>query len=286
MLGQLNMYGMDRVELAIERLKAYEPPEGYWLAFSGGKDSVVIKALADMAGVKYEAHYTNTSVEPPELVRFIKTFDDVQMDSPKDKDGNRITMWNLIPRMHMPPTRIVRYCCHELKESQGKGRLTITGVRWAESVKRKQNQGEITIVDGQKENLAKMGFDESSFTQTKMGGVVLNLDNDESKDIVSMCYRTRKTMLNPIVDWSNEDVWEFIHTYKIPYCELYDQGYKRLGCIGCPMNAHAAEELEKYPKYKQAYMRAFERMLKQRNSKGWDDQWKTAEDVMEWWLRQ
>ena len=54
MLGQLNMYGMDRVETAIERLRAYEPPEGYWLAFSGGKDSVVIKALADMAGVKYE----------------------------------------------------------------------------------------------------------------------------------------------------------------------------------------------------------------------------------------
>ena len=82
MLGQLNMYGMDRVETAIERLKAFEPPEGYWLAFSGGKDSVVVKALADMAGVKYEAHYQNTSVDPPELVQFIKTFDDVQDDLP------------------------------------------------------------------------------------------------------------------------------------------------------------------------------------------------------------
>ena len=170
MLGQLNMYGMDRVETAIERLKAFEPPEGYYLAFSGGKDSVAVKALADMAGVKYDAHYNNTSVDPPELVQFIKTFDDVQMDSPKDKDGNRITMWNLIPKKKMPPTRVVRYCCTELKESQGKGRLTITGVRWAESAKRKQNQGEVTIVDGSKENFTAMGFDESSFTQTNMGG--------------------------------------------------------------------------------------------------------------------
>ena len=280
------MYGMDRVETAIERLKEYEPPEGYWLAFSGGKDSVVVKALADMAGVKYEAHYQNTSVDPPELVQFIKTFDDVQMDSPKDKDGNRITMWNLIPKKKMPPTRIVRYCCHALKENGGDGRLVITGVRWAESAKRKKNQGEVTIMDGTKENLMEMGFDESVLNSTPYGGVVLNMDNAESKDIVSMCYRTRKTTVNPIIDWSNDDVWEFIHKYNVPYCELYDQGYKRLGCIGCPMNTAAAAELEKYPKYKQAYMRAFDRMLEERKQRGYDDHWKTAEDVMIWWLRQ
>lgn len=280
------MYGMDRVETAIERLKAFEPPEGYRLAFSGGKDSVAIKALADMAGVKYEAHYQNTSVDPPELVQFIKTFDDVQMDSPKDKDGNRITMWNLIPKKKMPPTRIVRYCCHALKETGGDGRLVITGVRWAESVKRRQNQGEVTIMDGTKENLMEMGFDESVLNSTPYGGVVLNMDNAESKDIVSMCYRTRKTTVNPIIDWSNEDVWEFIHKYNVPYCHLYDEGYKRLGCIGCPMSTHAAEELERYPKYKQAYMRAFDRMLEERKQRGYDDHWKTAEDVMAWWLRQ
>lgn len=286
MLGQINFFGLDRVEAAVERLKAYEPPEGYWLAFSGGKDSVVIKALADMAGVKYEAHYQNTSVDPPELVQFIKTFDDVKMDSPKDKDGKRITMWNLIPKKKMPPTRIVRYCCHELKEASGKGRIVVTGVRWAESVKRRQNQGEVTIMDGAKENLAAMGFDESSFTQTKLGGVVLNLDNAESKDILSMCYRTRKTMLNPIIDWSTEDVWEFIRTYNVPYCSLYDQGYKRLGCIGCPMSTHNGEELEKYQKYKQAYLRAFQRMIEQRKANNMDCVWQTAEEVMEWWLKQ
>lgn len=58
-LHQINIYGMDFVEVAIERLKAFEPEEGYYLAFSGGKDSVVIKELANIAGVKYDAHYTN-----------------------------------------------------------------------------------------------------------------------------------------------------------------------------------------------------------------------------------
>ena len=141
MLGQLNMYGMDRVELAIERLKAYEPPDGYFVAFSGGKDSVVVKTLCDMAGVKYDANYSITTVDPPELVRFVKSFKDVQMDAATDRDGKRITMWNLIPKKKMPPTRIARYCCQYLKESNGEGRVTVTGVRWAESPNRRKNQG-------------------------------------------------------------------------------------------------------------------------------------------------
>lgn len=118
MIHQLNIFGKDRVQVAIERIQTFEPPDGYYLAFSGGKDSVVIKALADMAEVKYDAHYSLTSVDPPELVQFIKSFDDVIIDVPKDKDGNRITMWNLIPRKKMPPTRIVRYCCKELKDEE------------------------------------------------------------------------------------------------------------------------------------------------------------------------
>lgn len=281
MLGQLNMYGMDKVELAIERLRAYEPEEGYFVAFSGGKDSVVVKALCDMAGVKYDAHYNVTSVDPPELVQFVKTFDDVQMDSPKDKDGNRITMWNLIPKKKMPPTRIVRYCCQELKETNGKGRVTVTGVRWAESANRRKNQGGVTIFDkSAKKVLDDAGID---YIDTDRGGMVLNLDNADTRSAMELCYRTRKTLINPIIEWEDEDVWEFINTYNIPYCKLYDQGYKRLGCVGCPMSYHKKEELERYPKYKQAYLRAFQRMLEEIWKTGGDTSWKTAEDVMEWW---
>ncbi len=168
-LHQLNFKGKDLVEMSIDRFRLFEPEEGYYLAFSGGKDSVVIKALADMAGVKYDAHYTLTSVDPPELVQFIKTFDDVQIDRPKDKDGNQITMWNLIQRKKMPPTRIVRYCCKELKEMGGQGRLVVTGVRWAESPNRKNNQGEITVMTKRKkerEELVKSG----NFMPTNKGG--------------------------------------------------------------------------------------------------------------------
>ena len=283
MIHQLNIQGKDKVQVAIDRLKTFEPSEGYYLAFSGGKDSVVIKALADMAGVKYDAHYINTSVDPPELIQFIKTFNDVQIDVPKDKDGNRVTMWNLIPKKKMPPTQVMRYCCAALKETNGEGRLTITGVRWAESVNRRKNQGEITVMSPKKKIKEEL-VDSGNFMSTNKGGVVLNNDNDESRKMVEQCYRLTKTVINPIIDWTTEDVWEFIREYNIPYCKLYDEGYKRIGCIGCPMASNQAEKLERYPKYKQAYINAFQRML-DGYGKYRKTEWKTGEDVYNWWIR-
>lgn len=161
----------DKVEIAIKRLKAFCPPEGYYVAFSGGKDSQCAYHLCKMAGVKFDAHYNVTSVDPPELVQFIKShYPDVQFDYPRDSKGNVITMWNLIPAERMPPTRLVRYCCETLKETSGKGRYTVTGVRQAESANRKRNQGVITIPnsdDKLQKELEELG---ANFTQTPRGG--------------------------------------------------------------------------------------------------------------------
>ena len=168
MLGQLNLWGKTKVEVAIDRLQSFEPKEGYYLAFSGGKDSQCIYHLAKQAGVKFDAHYRVTSVDPPELVQFIKKqYPDVAMDYPRDKDGNVLTMWNLIPTKRFPPTRIVRYCCDKLKESGGEGRLTVTGVRWAESSNREANQGEVTII---KTGRVKEVSASPDFLETPRGG--------------------------------------------------------------------------------------------------------------------
>lgn len=270
----------DKVQHAIETLQAFCPKEGYYVAFSGGKDSVTIKKLCDMAGVKYDAHYRVTSIDPPELVQFIKHFyPDAEFEIPRDSDGKRITMMNLIPKKKMPPTRLVRYCCEYLKESGGYGRMTVTGVRWAESRNRKENQGLVTVFKG--ETLKDTPADASI---TKNGGLILNNDNGENREFLESCYRLKKTVVNPIIDWEDEDVWEFIHTYNVPYCSLYDKGYTRLGCIGCPMTHNQKEELDRYPKYKKLYLMAFEKMLASREEVGLKGEWKTAEDVMEWWI--
>ena len=98
------------------------------------------------------------------------------------------------------------------------------------------------------------------------------------------CYQRKKTVINPIINWEDADVWEFIRKFDVPYCKLYDQGYSRLGCIGCPIGAWAADELARYPKYRDAYLRAFSKMIESRLGGGKQTKWKSAEDVMSWWL--
>ena len=117
---------------------------------------------------------------------------------------------------------------------------------------------------------------------------MLHLDNIENRRMVEMCYKTHTTMVNPIIDWDTAEVWEFIKEYQVPYCDLYDQGYKRLGCIGCPMARSKEQQrhFERYPKFKNLYILAFEKMLKNNKEKGVECSWDTAEEVYKWWVQQ
>jgi len=141
----------DKVSIAVTRIKEFEPmalrnnPAGYYVCISGGKDSSVIQKLCLMAGVKCEFVHNHTSADHPETVYFVRrekewiekmgyTF---RIEYPLDKNGKQKTMWNGIAKKGLP-TRMVRWCCSELKEFGGKNRYCITGVRWAESIKRRQ----------------------------------------------------------------------------------------------------------------------------------------------------
>lgn len=273
--GQIKGEHERKVELAIQRLQTFEPPEGYYLAFSGGKDSQCIYHLAQMAGVKYEPVYTVTSVDPPELVRFIKDhYPDVKLQHRYWDDGKPehyypdgrpkpITMWNLIADHIIPPTRKARYCCNKLKEPNGQGRLVVTGVRWAESVNRRKTHGVVGLQGKPKTTIKiadEMGAD---YKLNKYGEVIMNDDNDVNRRMVEHCYRTQKTIINPIVDWTDDDVWQFLNENNIPHCCLYDEGYTRLGCIGCPLSGtrYMLRDFARWPKYKELYIRAFEKMI-------------------------
>ena len=268
MLGQMSM-GVDgrirdKVQLAIDRLQTFQPPEGYYVAFSGGKDSQCVYHLCKMAEVKFDAHYAVTSVDPPELVRFIKkNYPDVEFSRQHDKNGKPITMWNLIASHTLPPTRKARYCCGALKEPGGEGRIVVTGVRWAESANRKNTHGVVGF-RGKPVSTQKIANDVGAdFKLNKHGDVIMNDDNDTNRRMVEQCYRTRKTMVNPIVDWLNEDVWDFLNSNGIEHCSLYDEGFTRLGCIGCPLSGsrNMLRDFERWPKYKELYIRAFQRMI-------------------------
>jgi phosphoadenosine phosphosulfate reductase len=232
---------VDLEETAMDLLKMYEPPEGFYVAFSGGKDSVVTLDLVRRSGVKHDATYNHTSVDPPELVHFIrKNYPDVVFRYPKEN------MWELILREGFPPTRIARFCCEKLKEGGGLGRFVVTGVRREESVRRSKRRQ------------------------------------------VEACYtkNIEKRYLHAIIDWTEREVWEYIRNHKLPYCSLYDEGWKRIGCVMCPMSRkkNRMRDIGRWPKIADGYRRTFKRIIEQRRGTDKPLSWNNENEVFDWWL--
>lgn len=161
--------------------------------------------------------------------------------------------------------------------------MTVTGVRWAESTNRANGHGIVTVPV---KSAQRTYGDNPDFRTTKKDGVILVNDNNDSRKMVEQCYKRHKTTLNPIVEWTDAQVWEFISAHGIHVCELYAEGWHRLGCIGCPMARKNGREkaFNRWPKYKQHYLNAFEKMLAERKLRGKADEWQSPQDVFNWWM--
>ena len=120
--------------------------------------------------------------------------------------------------------------------------------------------------------------------------IILNNDNDDHRRLFETCTLKAKRVCNPIIDWEDTDVWDYIESEKLPINPLYGCGFSRVGCIGCPMAGTAGRQWEfaRYPKYEQMYIRAFDRMLEERRRRGktagsWGPD-TTGVDVFHWWM--
>lgn len=282
---------------SIDLLKKTEPlalkysSDGFYLSFSGGKDSQALYHIAKMAGVKFTAHMNLTSVDPPEVIRFVRNqYPDVILHKPED------SIYHMAyKRKHLLPSRIIRWCCAELKEKGGAGLVCLTGIRKAESVRRQKRSS----IEVSNRTFAGSIDDFYKWQRQQILGKIKNLNQDqfaEQGESEIRCINGKdKIIINPILYWKDFHVWEFLNKVaKVPHCELYDQGWSRIGCICCPMSTynHKLQEIKQFPYVKRNWIKAIKQIRAENTydniltnsyfGDGTEDE--ICENIFNWWI--
>lgn len=236
----------------------YDAENGYYLAFSGGKDSQALFHMTQLAGVRFQGHMNLTSVDPPEVIRFVKkNYHEVELIKP----GKSI--FQIAVEKQILPTMRVRWCCAEYKETAGAGKVTLIGIRKAESTRRaKRNEVEINNrkfsgdLDGLDEYRQEKKAKRARRKSKEQG---VNITNANEEQTLGCIHGKESLLISPIIYWTEQDVWEFLNdVVKVPHSSLYDEGWHRIGCIGCPMSSHKQKMLEneRYPHVKRNWIKA------------------------------
>ncbi len=253
-------YSIDLIRKSEKMALRLDPENGFYNTFSGGKDSQVLYHLVKLSGVKAKTHMNLTSVDPPEVIRFVKTqYPDVELIKPQ------MSIYEMAKRKHILPTRRFRWCCAEYKEINGAGKVTLIGIRREESGRRAKRQEVFSKIKGK---INEETFDQWSEHEEQMVACVKGKD---------------KILVSPIIHWTEKDVWEFLNVNGIPYCELYDQGYKRIGCICCPMSGYRRikKEIERWPHVKKNWIKTIQ-WLKENGHDAYPEI--NSETNFRWWI--
>lgn len=254
-------YSIDLLRKSEKLALRLDPENGFYLAFSGGKDSQALYHIAVMGGVKFKAHMNLTSVDPPEVIRFVKQqYPDVELIKPK------MSIYDMALKKHILPTRTFRWCCAEFKEMSGAGKVTLIGIRKAESARRNKREEISANIKGKR---TEETFDQWSEHEEKMIACVGGKD---------------KILVSPIIYWTERDVWEFLNeVVKVPHCKLYDEGYTRIGCICCPMSnkRQKLKDIKQYPHVKRRWIQTMQELI----DEGYiNHNFQDAEIGFNWWI--
>lgn len=237
--------------------------DGVYISFSGGKDSTVLIHLCRQLYPDLVGLYSDTGLEFPEIRDFVQTFENITIVTPKmhhremlkkcgypvvskeqaewiyrirsgtssgaiqkafyglnlDGTPTRFKLSEQWKYLLNAPFNIGSGCCKEMKLKpiaeyvKQTGRVPIIGTTASESALRAQK-------------FMQYGF--------------YNLEG-------------KKAQCTPMSIWTDEDVWEYIHRFNLPYCKIYDMGYDRTGCVFCMFGAHLDKEPNRFQKLQRTH---------------------------------
>lgn len=152
-----------------------------------------------------------------------------------------------------------------LKKCQGGGKVTLIGIRNQESARRSKRKEVSTQIKGTR---TEETFDQWSEHKEKMVACASGKD---------------KILISPIINWTERDVWEFLNSNNIPHCSMYDEGYKRIGCILCPMSNRKQKirDCKRFPHVRHKWIQTIQKLI----DAGYiNHNFQDAEFGFNWWI--
>lgn len=236
-----------------------------YVAFSGGKDSTAMLHLVRELYPKVKAVFHDTGLEYPEIREFVKEFDNVMWTRPAmpfteilkkygypviNKEqaqyiweyrntnseklkkirwkGDRLGKNKIQKRwrfLRNAPFQISHKCCHHMKLKPAARIEKNYGLRPYVGVLADESQGR--------------------FKKALMRPACNVFDG-------------KRPSSEPLLIWRESDVWDYIREREIPYCKIYDMGYKRTGCMFCMFGVHAEPEPNRFQLMKKTHPKLYD----------------------------
>lgn len=238
-MNVMDIFQTEIEQIAIERIQKFaklaeKMKFEVCLGFSGGKDSQVVYDLCKRSGISFKAYFNHT-FESPVTLRFIR-------EHYPDVIWRRDYKYGFIENIKIHgilPTVQKAFCCDNYKHNpKYVDKCSIVGVRRQESRKRASRT---TISFKNKTTKKKMSVEVSEYFK----------ENCQSLGAASVI------QLLPIVDWTKDNVWDYINSHQLPVNPEYEHS-ERIGCIVCPKANFTSnyKSLIKYPKLINAFISA------------------------------
>lgn len=255
-----------KIEMSKIRIRQwYQHWDGeVYVAFSGGLDSTALLHLVRSIYPDVTAIFCNTGLEYPEIVKFVKSTENVGWLRPEKRFQEVIQKygWPVVSK------RISQYV-HEIRTMNTDSKtvhLRLTGwtgegnYRSSYMLSRKWR----FLLDAPFPISHKccdyMKKRPAIAIEKQYGAPMLGMTTEEGDqrkksylDYGCNAYVTKRPRSWPIAFWKHEDVVTYLDQFDVPYSPIYDMGYSRIGCFVCPFGVHMDDPPNRFQRMKQTH---------------------------------